>query len=185
MDERELERIINCYGQPRRCHHILRVGKGFLEPGREHRQSEVVLVIRRPNGKVLLHTKSFYPLGVFRLPSGGVGREEGVVEAALREAREETGLEAEVESFLALLEYELRWGEETRSFTSYVFLLRAPRGEPAPSDADEPITAFREVAMEELGAIAQELRSLPGEWADWGRFRALAHELAFECLGGR
>ena len=187
MKERELERIVHRYGQPRRGHHTLSLTSedtmDWLR-GKEGSRGEVVLVIRRPNGKVLLHSKSFYPPGVYRLPSGGIGWEEGIVEAALREVREETGLEVEMESFLGLLEYEFRRGGERLHFISYIFLLSAPRGEPMPSDADEGITAFREVAIGELRLAARKLRSLGGRWADWGRFRALAHELAFESLGG-
>ncbi len=188
MNERKLEKVARRYGQPRRCHHTLDLTSGEAMDwlrGKESSRGEVVLVIQYPNGKVLLHTKSFYPPGVYRLPSGGIGRGEGIVEAALREVREETGLEVEMESFLGLLEYDFRRGEEKLHFISYIFLLSAPRGEPMPSDADEGITAFREVAIEELKVVAQGLRSLPGEWADWGRFRALAHELAFESLETR
>jgi len=187
LDKREIERIAHRYGQPRRRHHILSLtSKGFMEWLRKKGASrcEVVLVIRCPNGKVLLHTKSFYPPGVYRLPSGRVGWGEDVVEAALREAREETGLKVEIERFLGLLEYELSWGEEVLSFVSYVFLLRPSPGEPVSSDVDEAITAFREVAIEELKVVAEDLRSFSREWADWGRFRALAHELASESLGG-
>ena len=53
----------------------LEVGEEFLRNVREKERrmgiaDEVVMVVPRPGGKVLLHTKSFYPPGTYRLPTG-------------------------------------------------------------------------------------------------------------------
>ncbi len=140
------------------------------------RRGEVVLVIRRPNGRLILHTKSFYPADTYRLPSGGIRQGENVLDATWREVQEETGLEVELERFLGLLEYELQHRDEKLPFVSYVFLMRERGGHLAPQDESEQITAFREVSIDELAMVAEALRSLPAPWGDWGAFRALAHE---------
>lgn len=140
------------------------------------RRGEVVLVIRRPNGRIILHTKSFYPADTYRLPSGGIRQGERVLDAMWREVQEETGLEIETEHFLGLLEYEFQHRDEKLPFVSYVFLMRERGGHLAPQDKSEEITTFREVSVDELAAVAEALRSLPDPWDDWGAFRALAHD---------
>ena len=145
---------------------------------------EVVLAIRRPSGKLLLHTKAFYPQGIFRLPSGTMEGEESIAEAVLREAREETGLTVRVVSFLGVIQYELRSAAQALTFATYAFLLDEVGGVLMPDEVGEEITAFREVESQELLGIAARLRSLRGRWRDWGLFRAPAHNLVARALGG-
>jgi 8-oxo-dGTP diphosphatase len=179
----EIEALVARYGPPERRHFALELGEEEFEYWQKKstgRRGEVVLVIRRPNGRVLLHTKGFYPPGVYRLPSGGVRWGEEVLSAVHRETREETGLDVEVERFLGFIEYEFRHAGQVLPFVSYIFVIREIGGQLAPQDVDEEITAFREVPPEELEEVAWELEALGGEWRDWGRFRALAHRLVSE-----
>lgn len=150
---------------------------------RRSRSAEVVLVVRRRNGRYLVHTKAFYPPGSYRLMTGGVkpGEEPGA--AALREAYEETGLQVELKRNLARIDYEFHYEDETLTFTSYLFLVQDQGGVLGPLDADEKITDFREVALADLPALADQLEALQGDdWADWGRFRAPAHRIAYQLL---
>jgi ADP-ribose pyrophosphatase YjhB (NUDIX family) len=147
------------------------------------RRGEVIFVVRRPGG-LILHTKDFYPPGTYRLPSGGVSWGESVLSALHREVREEMGLEIEVERFLGLLEYEFHCQEETIPFVSYVFLVREAGGELAPQDKAEHILSFRQVPVAELSAVADSLRAMEEDWRDWGEFRAIAHDLVVEMIGG-
>ncbi len=159
------------------------------------RTAEVWLVVRRPNGRLLVSTKPFYPLGVFRLMTGGVEPGETVHAALLRETLEETGLQTEVRRFLAAFAYRsattLAAGIDEPIFYTYAFLL----------DEHERISGYREIELPELPAIADSLDALanvspdvlasqegadpwlaPQEWWDWGRFRAPAHRAVHEAL---
>jgi 8-oxo-dGTP pyrophosphatase MutT (NUDIX family) len=60
-------------------------------------------------------------------------------------------------------------------FASAVFLLTVPDLPPVPQDPHEQISGYRWIPMHDLPAIAAQLEHLPPAWADWGRFRALAH----------
>ncbi len=146
------------------------------------RRGEVVLVIQRPDGRVLLHTKRFYPEAVFRLPSGGVHPDEAVLAGLTREAKEETGLNVSVDRFLGTVEYEFRNNRRRLPFVSYLFLLQADTSKPLAQDSGEGITGFRYVSPAELRQVATQLRELPSRWADWGHFRALAHDIVADAL---
>jgi membrane protease YdiL (CAAX protease family)/8-oxo-dGTP pyrophosphatase MutT (NUDIX family) len=167
------------------CH--LRVGADFFNDfvlpsaNRKHRMGEVVLLLRREDGHLLLHTKSFYPPDVFRLPSGGILPGESVLAAACREAREETGLEIDNPRPLGVVSVTFREGRRRRFFHSWLVLAHV-EGDPRTGDPGERISDFRWVPPEKLAEVAEELRALPPEWADWGRFRALAHEAALRWL---
>jgi len=185
--EREIEWLSCRYGAPRWTEETIEFSHPQdLEWLRAKRRlsEEVVLTIRRPNGKLLLHTKSFYPTGIYRLPSGSIEEGEGILEAARREAREETGLEVEVEKLLAVLKYRLLWEGESLPFTSYLLLLREKGGRLGTSDAAEAITGFREVKAADLVEVARKLRGLEGRWQAWGQMRARAHKLAADLLAG-
>ena len=147
-----------------------------------NRRGEVVLVIQRPDGRTLLHTKRFYPEEVYRLPTGGVHPNESILSGVLREAREETSLTVTVDCFLGTVEYELCHEEGRLFFVSYVFLLQANNNRPVAQDQDEQITDFRYVTPREIRAVAAQLRALPSEWVDWGRFRALPHDLVADVM---
>jgi membrane protease YdiL (CAAX protease family)/8-oxo-dGTP pyrophosphatase MutT (NUDIX family) len=169
-------------------HHTLTVSVAFFDDfvrsfRHRARRGEIVLLLRRSDGHFLLHTKSFYLEGVFRLPSGGMLPGESVLGAARREAREETGLGLRNPRPLGLLSVTFRHGWQRRFFHSWLVLAEV-EGDPWPGDTGERISGFRWVPPEALAEVAAQLRAFPPEWADWGRFRALAHEAALRWMGG-
>jgi ADP-ribose pyrophosphatase YjhB (NUDIX family) len=154
-----------------------------LAPGkRVKRRGEAVFALRDPAGAILLHTKSFYPAGIYRLPGGGIDWNESAKAAVLREIREETALDARISRFVALIEYDI--AGERASFPTYLFLLDAANISSAhPADPHEAITAFRPVSAAGLRAAAASLRALPADWSAWGAFRAAAHDVLAGALG--
>ena len=159
-------------------HHQFDVSEAFFdEMARKQQESpgEVVMVIRRPTGKVLLLTKEFYPAGVYRLPSGMIKKGERPEDALVRETREETGLAVKVDRRLSVIHFVLRSGFRRTDFLSYVILTDEVAGKPTPEDLQESIAGFREVSPCDLRDVAAQLSNLPEQWRDWGRFRAIVH----------
>lgn len=146
------------------------------------RLAEVVLVVRRPDGRLVLQTKRFYPPNTYRLPTGGIWTGEDLLAAVRRETLEEMGLPAYIVRFLGVLHYHFRHCDEPMIRTSFVFLLDIGPGPLQPQDVSEQITEYREVPVGELPAVAQHLESLPGDWAIWGQFRALGHRFVADVL---
>ena len=87
IDEAEVTRLMGEYGRGQRWQLAVAMGEtNFAFWWRKvvkkaNRRGEVVLAIQRPDGKILLHTKRFYPPELFRLPSGGVHPDESVLAA--------------------------------------------------------------------------------------------------------
>jgi ADP-ribose pyrophosphatase YjhB (NUDIX family) len=145
------------------------------------RRAEVVFAIRGPGGGVLVHRKTFWEDGLYRLPSGGINPCEPVIDALMRELHEETSLVAEEILFLGAQDCHLHYGSHTCRFVSYVFHVPRTTGHLVPEEKEE-IAEFRELRPDGLAALAVRLRHLDPPYAGWGRWRAVAHDLVYRRL---
>lgn len=197
--EQEITELSQRFGAPVR-RTVLLPNEGLFDPlGKPDRYGEVCMVVRRKNGKLLTARKTFYPDNAYRLLTGGISHGEAIFDALLRETEEETGLDIEVRRFLAVIGYTLERpagktqsgkSRMAQSFHTFAFLLDEIGGTLACYDPDERVEDFRDVAVDELPALAQHLRQLGqdfnpdihGRWRDWGRFRAVIHEVVYETL---
>lgn len=184
-----LAQAIALYGPPIERSFVQQVSEvtfRYWEAARRKRHAEVVILLRRKNGLYLVHTKGFYPSGTYRLISGGIKPGEDLLAALQREIHEETGLAVRIERFLGLLRYCFRWRAPDPvgglPFASCLFAVAEEGGTLGLNDLGEDISGFREVSLQELGALAEQLEALPPEWNDWGRFRAIAHRFILEVL---
>lgn len=178
----ELCYLAERFGKPEQIQNKIISNRLFGPVNRTDRRGEVVFALMRPQHRILLSTKSFYPNDLYRLPTGGIGNDEKVLDALYREVEEETSLNAEIIRFLAILDTHIITPNESMNFKSYVFLLNAIDGVPKSQDESEEITGFKEVHPLELLNIAQRLRNLPKPWKGWGEFRAIAHEVVGRIL---
>lgn len=148
--------------------------------GPKSRRGEIALAIENDAGQILLHTKAFYPAGVFRMMTGGIHQDETVLQGLRREAMEETGAALPPATPVAVLFYTFLHESRRVPFLSYLFHVRVPDLNPQPLDAEENIAAFRWVDTDGLQHTIDQLLSLPDEWEDWGRMRSLCHLLLLE-----
>ncbi len=174
----EIARLSDRYGRPESLIHTL--SDTSFRPVSGRRVAEVAMAIRRPNGKILLQTKENYPGGVFRIPTGGLKRGEAIKGALLRETEEETALDVAIRRFVAVLTY--RSPKRDVVFCSYLFLLDETGGILQEEDPEEGITGWIEADSVELGSTAEQLRSSPKSWRNWGDFRALAIDALLPAL---
>lgn len=157
---------------------------------RTDRYGEVCMVVRRPNGLLLTMLKTFYPRAAYRLPTGGINHGEPIADALLRETLEETGLDVEVRQFLAAVAYTTATTGEQPVFYTFAFLLDEIGGKLGPLDLSERVESFRFIAPTELPILTERLKHLKqeydpqvaGDWHDWGKFRAVIHEIVWEAL---
>ena len=136
--------------------------EGSMGDGRDH---DVTMFIRNredPN-KVAVIRKPIFPTAVFRAPSGAASQCEPLVDGAVREAHEETGLDIELTRYLARINVKFTNGDRLIQWTSHIFESRQVDGVIDPIDTGE-IAEARWATLEELqGDIRQALLD-----TDWG-----------------
>lgn len=184
----EIAQLAAHYGPPQRI--IADLSDGAFSPfTKRDRTGEVCMVVQRPNGRLITAAKQYYPPGIYRLLTGGVGHGEPIEAALLREVAEETGLTVVVRRLLAIIEYRIPPAPAT-VFATFAFLLDEVGGILSPQDDTEEIAGFGEVLPEELPHLAAALEAAPdvvdarieGNWRSWGQFRAVAHRVVHEAL---
>jgi 8-oxo-dGTP diphosphatase len=146
------------------------------------RRGEVVFCVIRPNGKIITVSCSEYPKGIFRIPTGGIHKNEDIVQALYREVLEELGLKVEITEFAGVLRIRFKNGKETVPFYSYVFILLEKSGRLLKDAIDDEISEVMEVDVEGLAQTAKKLESITGKWSDWGRFRGSTTKAVYEHL---
>ena len=184
----EVEHLSDLYGSPQRLQVQVETDPEFQRAFRaslRRRRAEVAFIIVRAEGRILVTTKTFYPKGVFRIPTGGVKPGEAVEEAMWRELAEETGLTpSEKPRFAAVIEYRMEGARDAVRFATYLFVVNAAEGEPHCSDPDEEICEYQELAPEDLRTLAHSLSNLGPSWRSWGVWRAVPHNIAATILTG-
>jgi len=184
-NEQEIARLAAAYGEPLRAHHDLEIGPSlFYTRFTKHneRRGEVVFALEQPDGRILLHRKTHYRPGIYRLLSGGVNPDEAVIDALHREAGEETGLPIDIVQFIAALDYQFHMGPLKLPFVSWLFHVRQTDTTGRLSPDWNEIEDIIAVWPTELPGYAARLRTIPGPRADWGRWRAIAHDIIADAL---
>jgi ADP-ribose pyrophosphatase YjhB (NUDIX family) len=173
------------YGKPEVRHYRVQADERihkFRFNSNSDRRAEVVFAIEDQSGQLWVHTKANYPPNLFRLPTGGVHWDELVVDALLREVKEETSLPVEIVRFLGIIEYQFWYRTLVAPFASYIFHLRSTCADCPTLQMDEPISEFRTVLPQQMRQMSNELRSLVGERRAWGEWRAYAHDMVYDTL---
>ncbi len=188
--QHELEQLAQRYRQPLVHTADLEANSLFDPLNKTDRYGEVCMVVRRKNGRFLTMTKTFYPEGAYRLPTGGINYGESIHDALLRETNEETGLQVNINRFLAAVAYCVPVVDTQPLFYTFAFLLDEVRGTLGAIDETERIEAFREIEPAELPTLAASLEAVKNEyndeiagiWNDWGHFRAVIHRVVWKAL---
>jgi 8-oxo-dGTP pyrophosphatase MutT (NUDIX family) len=203
LEAAELAQLATRWGVVPQEHHRLEVDDPFLTGENQllvsnRRRAEVCYVMHRgdPQAGVLLHIKTFYPTGAYRLPTGGIHQGEGVFDTLIREIDEETGLavgtgadQVQVQRFLGIVACDFihRTLGRTFPFATYAFLVQMPVDATLqPRDPAESIGGWQWRRPAELAAVADFLANVgqhTSEWGDWGRYRALIHRFVGQQLG--
>ncbi len=103
----------------------------------QKRAHDVTMLIEGPDGRYAMMSKHSYPPGIYRSPSGGVHPGEDLAEGALREAREETGLNITLKRFILHITLDISFEKEVVTWDSYVFYATTQDTELNPTDLKE------------------------------------------------
>lgn len=143
----------------------------FRQKLKEDRRAEVAFAVERKNGKIIVIRTSFYPKGIYRIPTGGICFGETVLDALYREIAEELGVQVDIKRFLGTVEYRVQHKGEELRFASFVFWLKETGGSILTDATEDEICEFIEVDAKELQSIVDALEKHQSGWRDWCLFR--------------
>jgi 8-oxo-dGTP pyrophosphatase MutT (NUDIX family) len=119
------------------------------------RVHDVTVCVVSARGELALIRKHNYPPGAWRIPGGGVHPGEDFVTGALREAREETGLNARLTGYLLRVSVTFTCGERQQPWVTHVVTAATADQHPVTADPRE-IEDTRWGSLEELcGPVAE------------------------------
>ncbi|MFZ5826938.1 MAG: NUDIX hydrolase [Bacillota bacterium] len=122
--------------------------------------SGVMVVAAHPDGRLLFVAQQKGPFGGhWLLPGGGIEYGESAVEAAVREFREETGLELEAPRFVGVYEMRGRWQHGSYHLIMLCFAGTA-QGEIPPGFEGDGVGGVRWARLGEIPLHATDLRIL-------------------------
>lgn len=119
------------------------------------RVHDITVFIFNRQGQVALIRKHNYPDGAWRAPGGGIAPGESLEAGALREAREETGLDARLTRYLLRVFVTFTCGDLVQPWTTHVVTAFTDDQHPATADPKE-IEAVTWGTLEDLcGPVAE------------------------------
>jgi 8-oxo-dGTP pyrophosphatase MutT (NUDIX family) len=154
--------------------------EGSMYNGRAH---DVTMFIRKKDdpGRIVVIRKPFFPPEAFRAPSGAANRGESLEDGAVRESKEETGLDVQLTRYLARINARFTSEDKVIDWTSHILEAREISGKLEPIDTHE-IAEAKWVSLDELqGPVRQALLD-----TGWGlfRYRVALTDLTVQALEG-
>jgi 8-oxo-dGTP pyrophosphatase MutT (NUDIX family) len=129
----------------------------MVRASQKHGRAHDVTTIIQAGDELALIAKHSYPLGLFRIPGGGLEPGEALVAGAVREALEETGLPYTPRQYLLRVFATFETEDDPIAWTTHVVWGTAPRIPMQPRDLREIREARWGTWPELVGPIAQAL----------------------------
>jgi N-acetylglutamate synthase-like GNAT family acetyltransferase/ADP-ribose pyrophosphatase YjhB (NUDIX family) len=123
----------------------------------QKRTHDVTMLIEGSDGRFALMSKHNYPPGIFRSPSGGVKLGEDFIAGALREAKEETGLNVDLKRFLLHTTLDISYEKDVATWDSYIFHATTKDTQLKPTDLKE-VKDTRWATREQVYSMAEKLK---------------------------
>jgi 8-oxo-dGTP pyrophosphatase MutT (NUDIX family) len=182
LTEAMIQEVEARYGRPveiARDYELTPEQLAIVRLGQRHGRCHDVTLVIAHGDEIVVTSKPSYPAGAYRTPSGGVEPGETFEAGAIREAREETGLEVALERYLIRAKVRFSCGDVHVLWTSHVMQGRMIGGLLEPLDRREIVEAKWATRAEILGPIREVLVSSgsPGL-----HYRADLDALAIELL---
>lgn len=144
------------------------------------RVGEVVFAIKNGDS-ILLVRQNEYPQGLYRIPSGGIGIGEKVIDALKREVKEELGIDVQKFSLIGVIEYNLCYKDKSYKFFSFVFLIDDYKKHSF-AETDGEVSEVLLVEVPKIKDYCDIIKHQSGFWKDWGCLRYHSTYLVYEYL---
>lgn len=144
-----------------------------------YRDRTVLILIKNSKDNYLFGVKKFYPTEIKRMIGGGVDKGEDVLEAAVRELKEELGIDVLQTELRSLVEFNITGNFNGEVFKTSIFTCYLDIMDRVYSAGDD-VSAIAEFTEEECKDIAKEMMSISEtsffesetnsfSWADYGK----------------
>jgi len=144
------------------------------------RVGEVVFAVK-DGDSILLVRQGEYPQGLYRVPSGGIGIGENVIDALKREVKEELAIEVQKFYLIGVIEYNLFYKDKSYKFFSFVFLIEGYKKDSF-AKTDGEISEVLPVKIPKIKDYCDIIERQNGFWKDWGSLRYHSTYLVYEYL---
>lgn len=145
-----------------------------LKRGGKH----VLVLLENGEGKILLTGKPQYPKGMFRLPGGGVDKDERIEDATVREVMEELGVKAEDVKILVAIN--IVGISEGKEYPLTQYIAYAKIGDQKVNISDKELNYLVWINIDGLQKAVKVFASLTGEWEDYGKVYGPVHKIAYD-----
>jgi len=142
----------------------------FKNAIKRDRRGEVVFCVIKDK-KIITIKSEEYPEGVFRIPTGGIDYNEDIVQALVREVKEELGIDVKIISFKGVIKWNMYHKKQQVKFYSYLFILEYINGNLLIDALENEVSEVKLCTIKELNYVSQYLLTLVSFWSDWGNFR--------------
>lgn len=144
------------------------------------RIGEVVFALKSDDS-ILLTRQNEYPEGLYRIPSGGIGIGEKVLEALKREVKEELGIDIKRFSLIGVIRYNIFYKDKKFEFFSFVFLIDDyTKDSFAKTDGEISEALFVEIPK--IKDFCDIMIVQSNFWKDWGCLRYHSTYIVYEYL---
>lgn len=159
----------------------------------KYRDRTVLLLFRNSQGKYIFERAStYYPDGISRLLGGGVDKGEEVINAAIREMKEETGIDLNRDELDELVQINVEGVYKTALYKTqiFVYFLNSRKDNFKEGyDASDLIAysedEYKELVKRYLQLKADQLKTEGDNtfsWGDYGKVYGFVHEVALNEL---
>lgn len=157
------------------------------------RDKTVLILCKDAEGKYILGAKKeFYPEGIVRMLGGGVDKDEEVVDAAIRETKEEIGIDVTPEELVELAEIEVTgvFKDKTYKTKMFVYFLNSEKDDYLAGDDVSEVVRYSEQEYKDLIKRFFDLKSdyvydqdgLTFSWGDYGKVYGFVHQVTLDEL---
>jgi ADP-ribose pyrophosphatase YjhB (NUDIX family) len=150
----DIEMTERLYGKPQELSVEISINAkeyARINSSRHNGRAHDVTVFITHGDKLLFIAKHFYPKTLFRAPSGGAMPGESLIDGAIRETREETGVEIELQRYLLRIRAKFVDRQNAINWTSHIFKACYLSGEIKPTDTNE----IREARLVDRSELAK------------------------------
>ncbi len=156
-----------------------------------YRDRTTLILCRDSAGKYILGTEyGFYPKGIVRMIGGGINKEEKVIDGAIREIKEEIGIDVTPKELIELAQFDITgtFKNEIHKHSIFVYFLNSKKDDYIAGDDVSEIIRYTEDEYRDLVKRFFELKPnhiyVKGDytfsWRDYGNLYGYVHQVTLD-----